>query len=81
MTEIYCTKCKRYKEFKKLNISYICYKALLLLSICNKCGIEDEKIFKAEESIEILKVIGLINDIEKYQKIYNNIWSKHKWQI
>ena len=28
------------------------------------------KIFKEEESIEILKIFGLINNIEEYQKIY-----------
>ena len=28
-----------------------------------------KKIFKQEESIEILKVLGLINNIEEYQKI------------
>ena len=33
------------------------------------CGSEDEKIFKEEESIEILKILGLINNIEKYQNI------------
>ena len=34
---------------------------------------EDEKLFKEEESIEILKILGLINNIEEYQKIYNNV--------
>ena len=28
-----------------------------------------KKVFKEEESIEILKIIGLINNIEDYQKI------------
>ena len=31
--------------------------------ICNKCKNEDEKIFKEEESIEILKILGLIENI------------------
>ena len=31
--------------------------------ICSKCENEEEKIFKEEESIEILKVLGLIKDI------------------
>ena len=31
-----------------------------------------KKVFKEEESIEILKVLGLINNIEEYQKIYNH---------
>ena len=30
------------------------------------------KIFKEEESIEILKILGLITNIEEYQKIYNH---------
>ena len=36
MREIYCIECKKYKEFKKPKILYICYKTLLLSSICNK---------------------------------------------
>ena len=41
-------------------------------SISNNCGIEDEKIFK-EESIEILKIIGLITNIQEHQRIYKSI--------
>ena len=59
-------KYKKYKEFEKPTISYICYKTLLISSICNKCGSEDEKIFMEGESIEILKILGLITNIEKY---------------
>ena len=73
MRKVYCTKCKTFKEFKKHKISYTCEKTLLLSSICNKCGREDEKIFKEEESIEILKILGLINNIEVYQKICNHV--------
>ena len=51
MRGIYCTKCKKYKEFKKPKISNICDKTLLLSSTCNKCGSEDEKIIEEEESI------------------------------
>ena len=36
MREIYCIKCKKYKEFKKPKLSYISYKILLLSSIYNK---------------------------------------------
>ena len=59
---------KSIKKFVKPKISYICYKTLLLSSICNKFGIEYEKIFK-EESIETFKVLSLINNIEKYRNI------------
>ena len=33
------------------------------------CKNEDEKVFKEEESIEILKIIGFINNIEQYWKM------------
>ena len=59
MRKIYSISCKKYKEFKKHKISYICYKTLLLFCICNKCGSEDEKIFKEVEPIEILKILSL----------------------
>ena len=39
------------------------------------------KIFKEEESIEILKILGLINNIEEHQKIYNHAWRKQKPKI
>ena len=62
MRKIYFTKCKKHRECKKSKISFICVKILLLFSICNKCGSEDEKIFK-EESNEILKILGLLNNM------------------
>ena len=78
MRKIYCTRCKKYKEFKKSKVSNIFYKILLFSSICNKCESEDERIFMKVESIEILKILGLINNIEKYQKIYNHAGRKYK---
>ena len=62
-------KYEKYKKFIKPKVSYICYKTLLLSSICNKCGSEDDKIFKEEVSLEILKILSLINDIEKYHNM------------
>ena len=53
MRKTYFAKRKNYKEFKKLKISYICDKALLLSSIRDKCGSEDKKIFKEKEANEI----------------------------
>ena len=49
--------------FKK-NIKSIVY---------NKCGHEYKKIFKEEESIEVLKILGFINNIEEHEKIYNQV--------
>ena len=45
-------------------MSYILEKTLVLSIICGKCKNEYEKIFKEKESIEISKIIGLIEDIE-----------------
>ena len=61
------------KNFEKPKISYFLEKTLVLSIICSKCKNEDEKIFNEEESIKILKIFGLINNIEQYQNIYNNV--------
>ena len=51
---------------------------ITLSGICNKCGSEDEKKIKdeKEESIEILKTLVLINNIQKYQMREENINQK-----
>ena len=42
-------------------LRYHIFENILSLSIvCSKCGHKYEKIFKEEESIEILKILGLI---------------------
>ena len=69
MRKICCIKCKKYRKFMKPKLSYICHKTLLLSSICNKCWGEDEKVSMEQESTEILKILGLNNNIEKYQNI------------
>ena len=58
MKTLYCV-----EKFQKPKISYILKKSLVLSIICSKCKNDDEKIFKEEESIEILKVLGLIENI------------------
>ena len=47
--------------FKKKTVLFIIY---------IRCGSKDEKIFKEEESIEVLEILGLIDNIEQYQKIW-----------
>ena len=69
---IYCNVCDRYRKFKNLKISYTFKKALGLSIVCSKCGHEYKKIFREEESVEILTIIGLITNIEEYQDIYNH---------
>ena len=59
MKKMYCVICGGYRKFKNPKISYIFEKTLFLSIICSKCENEDEKIFKEEESIEILKILGL----------------------
>ena len=44
--------------------------------ICSKCKIQDEKIFKEEESIEILKILGFINSLKIYN-YFNNMVDKN----
>ena len=62
-------------NIENVNKKYIIYfqKTLSLSIVYSKCGDEYEKKFKQEESIEILKILGLINNIEEYQKIYNHV--------
>ena len=55
------------ENLKKTKISYIFKKCLCIIYI--KCSHEYKKIFKKEESIEILKILGSISNTEEYQKI------------
>ena len=63
MKKIYCVICDNYRKFDIPKISYILEKTLVLSIICSKCKSENEKIFKEEESIEILKILGLSENI------------------
>ena len=63
MKTLYCVICGKYRKFEKPKISYLVEKTLAISIICSKCKNEDEKLFKEEESIEILKILGLIENI------------------
>ena len=67
MKRLYSIICGNYRKFEKSKISYFLEKTLVIYIICSKCKNEDEKIFKEEESIQILKTLGLINNTERYQ--------------
>ena len=69
------------KILKKKHISYIFQKPLSLSIVYSKCGHEYKKIFKQEESNEILQVLGLTNNAEEYQEIYNHFCRKRKSRI
>ena len=62
MKNIYCVIRGKYKKFKNHKISYILEKTVISI-ISSKYGNEDEKIFKKEQSIEKLKILGLIKTI------------------
>ena len=70
MKKIYFVVCGRYMKFKNPKISYSLEKKLDLSIICSKRGSKDEKIFKEGKSVEILKILDLIKNIERYQKIW-----------
>ena len=59
--------CGKYRKLEKPKMS------LVLSVICSKYKYEDEKIFKEDKSIEILKTLGLIENV--YLKIW---WKKNK---
>ena len=63
MKKLYCVNYRKYRKFKNPKISYIFEKTLVLSITCSKCRKEDEKMFKEEESIEILKILGLFENI------------------
>ena len=62
MKKIYWVTCGKYRKFKNPEITYIFEKTVLSI-ICSKCINEGEKIFKEEDSIEILKILGFIENI------------------
>ena len=45
-------------------MSYIFEETLVLSIISSECRYEDEKLFEGEESIEILKILGLIENMQ-----------------
>ena len=63
MKKLYCVICGKDRKFKKPKTSYLLEKTLVLSIICSKCKNEDEKLFLKKESIEILKILGLIENI------------------
>ena len=65
MKKLCCVKCNKYRKLKNPRISYIFDETLSLSTICDKCSSNDEKIFKEEESIEILRILSLINNMSE----------------
>ena len=63
MKRVFCIICGKCKKFKTLKKYTFLKKKFTSFYYCSKCGNEDEKIFKEEESTEILEVLGLIKNI------------------
>ena len=58
MKKLYCVICSNYRKLGKLKILYPLEKTSVFSIIFSKCKNEDEKIFKEEESIKVLKILG-----------------------
>ena len=65
---MYCNVCNKCKKLKETKISYIFKKHYVLLLFTLSVLMNMKKTFN-EESIETLKILGLINNTEKYKKI------------
>ena len=62
--KIYCVICGQYKKIDKRKLSYLLEKKLVLSISCSQCKKEDKNLFKEEEYIEILKILGLTENIQ-----------------
>ena len=62
LKNICCTEYEKYTKLKKFRISYIPSKRLVFSASCTKCIGDNDKMFKEEELIEILKILDLIDN-------------------
>ena len=65
MKTIYCVIRGKYRKFKNPKISKISEKILVPSIICSEYDNEDERRIFKEESIKILKIIGLKEWLKK----------------
>ena len=64
--------CSKYRKLKKKPCKISCiFEKTAFPIICSRCSNEDLKILKKRESIEILKNLVLIIDIEEYKNRYD----------
>ena len=63
MKKLYCFICDKYRKFENPKISYLFEKTLVISIICSKCKKKNEKLFKEAESVEILRILVLIENI------------------
>ena len=70
-----CAIWGKYRRFEKPKISYLLEKTLVFLLFEVSVKMKKKKMFKEEESVEILKIPGLIKNI---QLLWRYGWRKHK---
>ena len=73
-------KCAKYKKFKNLKTLYSFNEVLALSNICDMHVSNIDNILEEEGSIEILKIIGLINS-KNSTYIVSNVKSLQKIKI
>ena len=81
MIKIYWNVCNKCRKSKNAKISYIVEKTSHLSIVYSNFDHEYKKIFNEKESIEILKILVLITNIEEYRKICNHLWGRHRSRI
>ena len=62
MRKLYCIICGKYRKFEKPKLSYLLEKTLVFPVIYSKCKNGDEKWSQEEEWIQILKILGSIEN-------------------
>ena len=67
MKNMYCIKCNKYRKFEKPRMQYIFDKNQFFLLFVVSVAITTKKIFEEQESIEILKILGLVSYMKKQQ--------------
>ena len=60
---MHCVICRNHRKFEKPKISCLLEKTLVFSIFCSRCKNDYNKLSKEEESIEILKILGLIQNI------------------
>ena len=53
----------KHRKFEKQKMSYLLEKILVFSIICSKCKNKDAKLFQEKESVETLKILGLIENL------------------
>ena len=65
MKKIYSVDCNKYRNFLNPKIPYIFGEALGICIIWSKCSNNRDMILKEEESVDILKIFDLINNMTR----------------